>query len=155
MNRKPTHTPADPWEWFSGTIYHLTKSAVIKIWNISERTVERWSADRTTTESVTRNPLVMLGDTLEKLMEKGKAEFARSAVDFLAKIVGCHLVFVEAIPDKENLSDELLDDLPAISAFHTSMINKEPLAIVRENYRKAKQELDEDYQLYVEENKRA
>lgn len=149
MNRKPTRTPADPWEWFSGAIYHLTKSVLIKIWNVSEKTAERWSADKTTTESISKNPLVMLGITLEKLMEKGKFDFAMAAVDYLAQIVGCYLVCNDASPDKETLSEECLDDLPVIAAFHTAMTEKEFLPIVREKYRKAKQELDEDFQLYV------
>jgi len=150
MNRKPTRIPVDPHEWFSGAIYHLTKTVLSKIWNVSNRTMERWSADSTYTESVTKNPLVMLGITLEKLMEKGKADFARACVDLLAQIVGCQLACDgETTPDKENLSDELLDDLPAVTELHTAIINREPETIVRNLLSKAKRELDEDYQAYL------
>jgi hypothetical protein len=154
MNRKPTRPPIDPHEWFSGSIYHLGKSSMLKIWNVSERTLERWSADKAMTASVTKNAVDMLGVTLEKLMEKGKADFARSAVDFLAKIVGCQLVCTtDAAPDKDSIAEECLDDLPIVAALHRAIIANKPEAIVRGLLSKAKQELDEDYQAYVLENR--
>jgi len=152
MNRKPTGPPVNPHQWFSGAIYHLGKSTLIKIWNISERSIERWSADSAFTESVTKNALDMLAITLEKLMEKGKADFARSAVDFLARIVGCHLACIDgAVPDKGTIPEECCDDLPVIAAFHQSMINHEPIPVVRDHHRQAKKELDENMALYEEQ----
>lgn len=154
MNRKPTRTPADPWEWFSGAIYHLGKSVVLKIWgNISERTLERWSASRSDvgTQSITKNPVVMLGIMLEKLMEKGRSEFARSIVDYLASIVNCTLSCSgDIIPDKDNLSDELLDDLPVIADFHQAILRREPETTVREKYRLAVTDLEEDFAAYLQ-----
>ena len=149
MDRRPTRTPVDPHEWFSGAIYHLGKSILLKIWNVSERTLERWSADKAMTASVTKNPIIMLGITLEKLMERGKIDFAQAAVDFLARIVGCHLVTIEdASPDKKTLAEECLDDLPPLAAFHSAMNNREPVSVVRPLHRKAKGELDQDMALY-------
>jgi hypothetical protein len=154
MNRKPTHPPIDPHEWFSGSIYHLGKSTMLKIWNVSERTMERWSADKAMTASVTKNAVDMLGITLEKLMEKGKAEFARSAVDFLAKIVGCQLESqASSGPDKHSIAEECLDDLPIVAALHRAIMENQPEPIVRGLLSKAKQELDEDYQAYVLEQR--
>tara|TARA_B100000614_G_C14536177_1_gene488489 strand:- start:355 stop:822 length:468 start_codon:yes stop_codon:yes gene_type:complete len=151
MNRKPTGTPVNPHQWFSGAIYHLGKSTLIKIWNVSERTIERWSADSAFTESVTKNALDMLAITLEKLMEKGRIDFARSAVDFLARIVGCQLVCSDGVePDKATLEDELLDTWPAISGFQTTMRDQEPVPVVRDLYRHARRELDEDMKIYEE-----
>lgn len=149
MNRKPSHTPVAPWEWYSGAIYHLSKTAVLKIWNCSERTLERWSADPATTESITKNPLGMLGITLEKLMERGRADFARSAVDYLAGIVGCTLVCDGDIkPDKDTLADECLDDLPALAELHQALLKDSPRSEVRELARKLINEIDEDLALY-------
>ena len=149
MNRKPTRTPVAPWEWYSGAIYHLGKSTVLKIWNCAGRTLERWSADPAYAESTTKNPLGMLGITLEKLMERGRADFARSAVDYLSAIVGCTLVCDGEIrPDKDTLADECLDDLPALADFHTALREKQPRAVVRELCRKAKQDIDESLALY-------
>jgi len=155
MNRKPTRTPVVPWEWFSGAVYHLkNKSLVLKIWNCSERTLLRWSANPATTQSITKNPLEMLGITLEKLMERGRADFARAAVDYLAAIVGCALVCDGEIhPDKDNLAEECLDDLPALAAFHTSLRENQPRAVVRELCRKAKQDIDESLALYEDQAK--
>ncbi|WP_024333094.1 hypothetical protein [Desulfotignum balticum] len=149
MNREPTRTPVAPWEWYSGAIYHLGKSLILKIWNCSGRTLERWSADPATTESITKNPLGMLGITLEKLMERGRTDFARAAVDYLAGIVGCTLVCDGEIhPDKETLADECLDDLPALAEFHTALREGQPLPVVRELCRKAKHDIDESLAIY-------
>jgi len=154
MNRQPTHTPVAPWEWYSGAIYHLSKTAVLKIWNCSERTLERWSADPATTESITKNPLGMLGITLEKLMERGRVDFARAAVDHLAAIVGCSLVVDgDVVPDKDNLAEECLDDLPALAKLHTAMHENQPMPIVRELAAKAKHDIDEDLALYESQMK--
>ncbi len=150
MNRKPTRTPIDTSEWFSGAIYHLTKSVMVKIWNVSDRTMERWSADAAMTEYTAKNPIMRLGITLEKLMEKGKVEFARSCVDSLARTVRCYLVAEEvATPDKPTIAEEMLDDIQAIAAFHKSIDEKQPEAIVRGLLREAHQELDEDYHMYL------
>jgi hypothetical protein len=150
MNREPTHTPADPWQWFSGAIYHLGKSKVVKIWNTTNRTVERWSADKNYTASVTKNPLVMFGIVLEKLMEIGKIDFARSAVEYLSGIVGCRLYCPQAEPDKPTLADELLDDVPAVCGFHASMRADNPnIAEVKENLRKAHDELNQSYEQFI------
>jgi len=149
MNRKPTRTPVVPWEWFSGAIYHLGKTVVLKIWNCSGRTLERWSTDPAYAESTTKNPLGMLGITLEKLMERGRADFARAAVDYLAAIVGCTLVCDGEIhPDKDTLADECLDDLPALAELHKALLNDSPRAEVRELARKLINEIDEDLALY-------
>ena len=154
MNRKPARTPVAPWEWYSGAIYHLGKSVVLKIWNCSGRTLERWSADPAYAESTTKNPLGMLGITLEKLMEKGRADFARSAVDYLAAIVGCSLVCDGEIkPDKDTLADECLDDLPVLAELHTAMRDNKPLPVVRELAGKAKQEIDESLAFYMSREK--
>jgi hypothetical protein len=93
----------------------------------------------------------MLGITLEKLMERGRADFARAAVDYLAAIVGCALVCDH--PDKDNLAEECLDDLPALAAFHTSLRENQPRAVVRELCRKAKQDIDESLALYEDQAK--
>ncbi|WP_152427656.1 hypothetical protein [Desulfotignum phosphitoxidans] len=96
----------------------------------------------------------MLGITLEKLMEKGKDDFARSAVDYLAAIVGCTLVCDGEIrPDKDTLADECLDDLPALADFHTALREKQPLPVVRELCRKAKQDIDESLALFEGQEK--
>jgi hypothetical protein len=127
---------------------------VLKIWNCSERTLERWSADPATTESISKNPLGMIGITLEKLMERGRVDFARAAVDYLAAIVGCTLVVdQEVIPDKAALADECLDDLPALAEYHAAMLDKKPISEIRDLCRKAKHEIDEDLALYESQNK--
>lgn len=136
MNRKPTRIPADPWQWFSGCMYHLSATEIHKTWNVGGRTVERWSADKRTTQSVTKNPLVLLGETLEKLMEKGQADFAISAVDYLAEITRCHVIAdSDHLPDHSTLEEELLDNYEVL-ANHTSTM-QDPDASKREKRVKA------------------
>lgn len=149
MNRKPTGTPIDPWQWFSGVIYHLGKSSVLKIWNVAERTLERWSADKDFTESVTKNPLVKLEITLEKLMERGKVEFARSAVDSLARIVGCTLREINLVSDKKTIEEELLDNIPALARYQeiARPSAKRPVAEIRAAAQALVREIEEDVAL--------
>lgn len=153
MNRRPTRTPADPHEWFSGAIHHLGKSTLLKVWNVSARTIERWSTDQRFTESVSRTPVHMILTMLDLLMEKGKSDFARSLVDKLAHAVGCHLVCSDSEPDKSDFRDELLDDIPAIAKFHISMKDweKPNPAEVRECFRHSVDELKQSYEAWVRE----
>lgn len=82
-------------------------------------------------------------------MERGRTDFARAAVDYLAGIVGCTLVCDGEIhPDKETLADECLDDLPALAEFHTALREGQPLPVVRELCRKAKHDIDESLAIY-------
>lgn len=148
MNRKPTHTPVNPWEWFSGAIYHLSKTVVVKIWNVSDRTIERWSADSATTQSVSNNPLVLMGAMLEKLMEKGKMEFARAAVDYLAMIVRVQIRdVVDVLPDGKSISEELLDNLPALARYQEAVRDRKPLPVIRARAMELIAEIEQDLAL--------
>lgn len=143
MDRKPTHTPADPWQWFSGCLYHLGDSRLLKTWNVSRRTLEKWSADRRTTQSVSKNPLVLLGETLETLMVRGHADFAISAVDYLAEICRCHIEMDQAniVADKATLEEELLDNYEVIAEYTAAM--RDPGVSNREKREKARKAIEE------------
>lgn len=127
MNRKPTSTPVEPWEWFSGCLYHMSKSQIVKIWNVGERAVEKWSADPSTTATTAACPMTRLGYMLTKLMMRGQVEHARSGVDYLARIVRCTLIpdEDECTPNNAALEEELLDNYESLAAYTAAMRDPE------------------------------
>lgn len=148
----PTETtPVHTWQFYRAVKKILGKTFMPKIFKVSPRQVDRWSCDPDFSESSQRNPMDRYETILTELMEIGKEKIARGAVDRQARIVECHLICSgDVTPDKDNLSDELLDDLPAVTKLHTAIINREPEQVVRELLSKAKRELDEDYQAYLQ-----
>lgn len=142
----PVHT----WQFYLAVKKVLGKVFMPTLFKVSPRQVDRWACDPDFSASSQRNPMDRYETLLSELMEVGKVRLARGAVDRQAMIVECRLVCDgEATPDKDNLADELLDDLPAVTKLHTAIINREPAQIVRELLSEAKRELDEDYQAYL------
>lgn len=143
----PVHT----WQFYRAVKKIFGKTFLPKLFKISPRQVDRWSCDPDFSESSQRNPMDRYETILTELMEIGKEKIARGAVDRQARIVECHLVCSgDVVPDKDNLSDELLDDLPAVTKLHAAIISREPEQVVRGLLNKAKRELDEDYQAYLQ-----
>lgn len=165
MHRETTTAHSDTWQFFSSCIEifkpRCTRGGtgyMAALFRVSIRQMQRWSCDPDFSESAQRNPLDRYEKALKTLMEMGRQDVARGAVDRQAAIVGCQLVCDYAEPDKDSLSDELLDDLPAIAKLHQAIIDREPSEVVREALQQAKRELDEDYQSYIDtinENPRA
>ena len=144
-------TPVHTWQFYRAVKKILGKTFLPTLFKRSPRQIDRWSCDPDFSESSQRNPMDRYETILSELMEIGKEKIARGAVDRQARIVECELVCLgDATPDKDTLSEELLDDLPAVTKLHTAIINREPEQVVRELLSKAKRELDEDYQAYLQ-----
>ena len=144
-------TPVHTWQFYRAVKKILGKTFMPKLFKISPRQIDRWSCDPDFSDSSRRNPMDRYETILEALMEIGKDKIARGAVDRQARIVGCNLVCEgDAVPDKDTLTEELLDDLPAVTQLHDAIINRKPEQVVRELLSKAKRELDEDYQAYLQ-----
>lgn len=153
MNRETTTAHVETWQFFSSCIEifrpHGGTGFLSKLYSVSIRQMQRWSCDPDFSDSAQRNPMDRYEKILKTLMEMGRNDVARGAVDRQAAIVGCHLACDYAEPDKDSLSDELLDDLPAIAKLHRAIIDLESPEVVREALQQAKRELDEDYAAYL------
>ncbi|MEZ7195423.1 phage regulatory CII family protein [Pseudodesulfovibrio karagichevae] len=67
----------------------------------------------------------------------------------LAYEVGFRIVPMHNVqPDKENLCEELLDDLPALASYHKSMMENESLESVNRKMHQAINELEVNFVLY-------
>ena len=120
-----------------------------KLFGVTTRQIERWSCDPDFSESSQRNPIDKIEIMLSRLCELGRKDVAKGIVDRQAKIVGCILSCSDAVPDKPNVIDELLDDLPAIVEFHNAVRDKKDIQEVREKLTAAIDELKQDYELFV------
>lgn len=153
MNRETTTAHTETWQFFSSCVEIFKPkggaSFVAKIFGVSTRQVQRWSCNPDFSESAQRNPLDRYETALRTLMEMGRRDVATGGADRQAHVVQCHLSCDEATPDKDTLPEELLDDLPVISEFHTSAMNLDDEAVVRELYRKAQTELKKSFQAYL------
>lgn len=125
---------------------------MMKLFGLAKTSVYRYCADPDTNGETRPNPLDKLEEMLVRLVDAGEGKTAERLVDRLAMITGHNLYKTTAKPDRKTISEECCDDLPAISKFHQSMINKEPVPVVRDNHRRARTELDEDLALYIEQN---
>ncbi len=156
MHRETTTAHSETWQFFSSCIEIFKPlcskggtSYLSNLYSVAIRQIQRWSCDPDFSESAQRNPMDRYEKVLKRLVELGRKDVAMGAVDRQANIIGCHLVCTTAAPDKDNLNEELLDDLPVVARLHQAIIENKPNAVVRELLVKAKQELDEDYQAYL------
>ncbi|BDQ35906.1 hypothetical protein SYK_02660 [Pseudodesulfovibrio nedwellii] len=68
---------------------------------------------------------------------------------FLASAMEYRIVPMQNVePDKSTLADELLDDLPALAAYHKSMLDGENLEVVNRKMHQAIIELEENFVMY-------
>lgn len=112
--------------------------------------LQRWSTDPDFSE-VDRNPLDHYETMLRRLMELGREDVARAAVDRQAHIVGCELVCTqEVLPDHQGVEAECLDDYPALVAFHHAIRVGEPPESVRHFWQSAKREIDETFKIFLD-----
>ena len=162
MNRETTTSHVETWQFFNSCIEIFKplckksggKGFLSKLFGVEHRQIERWSSDPDFTSSAQRNPMDKYETVLKRLVELGRKDVAIGAVDRQAQIVDSQLTRPNTIPDKQTLNDELLDDLPAISAFHTAMRNGEHLLVVRELFSSAQDEIAQSYEAYRQESER-
>ncbi len=110
------------------------------------RQLNRWSADPRYTASSQPNPLDRLLDLEDRLMDLGKEEIARGAVDLQARVVGCVLRELSPTSDKKTIAEELLDNIPALAAYTEAAREDsgQPLAVIREKAQVLIREIEED-----------
>jgi len=151
MENKKT-PPLEPREFISAARHLLTDTFFIKLFKVGPRSLNRWTAKwrYVDEDSIRENWIEKHEKVIEHLlMEPGGMAMARALVARHAHIVGCELaVRAEIVPDKITMEEECLDDYPAITAFHESIRDKEPVPAVRYLWMEAKREMDETLTLY-------
>ena len=119
------------------------------------RQINRWSADPRYASSSQPNPLDRILDLLDRLMDIGKDDVARAAVDMQARMVGCVLREESPASDKKTVAEELLDNIPAF-ADYTEAARPEagqPMAVIREKAMKLIREIEEDLAMIEQQRK--
>lgn len=152
MGTTAPQIPVKSWQFFTGCRRLLGDSCLQKLFKVSLRQIQRWAADPDFAEDTDRNPADRIEVLLSRLMEIGRGDVARAMVSKLSITVDCELRCLdEVIPDRETLSDELLDDHLPLARFHEAVRNGEPLVLVHELYQKAREELEHSYAMYARE----
>jgi hypothetical protein len=111
----------------SWEIYNVARKAlgtgICKIYgNRNARTIDYWAQDPAFSADRKRNPIDRLGALLAKLDAIGERDTAKSALRLLAEAINCRVVDrVAAVPDKETLLEEILDDMPHIVAYQSAL----------------------------------
>jgi hypothetical protein len=144
-------TPRETWQFWSAARHILGDAQIQKIFKVELRQLQRYSADPRYAESSQANPDDRYEVVLHRLIEAGRLDVARDRVARAAHIVGCDLRCLDpASPDKGSMAEECLDDLPALSEYHRLLNDAGSTEVdVRAAWQRAKQELDENYELFL------
>jgi hypothetical protein len=138
------------WQFFNACRRLLGDSFLQKLFQRSNRQIFRWAADPDFAADTERNPMDRYEVLLSRLMEIGREDVARAAVTRQALLIGCELRCLEDVqPDKADVRDEILDDHPAILAFHEAIRLSQDPVWVHELYQRAKREIEETYSFYA------
>jgi len=144
--------PVKTWQFFNACKQNLGISSLTSLFKVGHRHIDRWSCDPDFSDSSQRNPMDRYETLLKKLMDRGVDDIARAAVDRQVNIVGCFMRINCLAPDKASISEELLDNLPALSEYQEAVRLDKPLSVIREKARKLILEIEEDLVL-IEEKK--
>ncbi|NOX32534.1 MAG: hypothetical protein GXP56_02185 [Deltaproteobacteria bacterium] len=144
--------PVKTWQFFNACKQNLGITSLTSLFKVGPRQIDRWACDPDFTESSQRNPLDRYETLLKKLMDRGVDDIARAEVDRQVKIVGCTMRVNHPVPDKGSITEELLDNLPAMAAYQEAARPEanQPLAVIREKARALIQEIEEDLALIEE-----
>lgn len=154
MSRETT-SPLKTYQLINSIRRILTDSFLQKTYKVEMRQIHRWSCDPNTSASHQANPLDRIELILDRLMEVGREDIARAIVARMAHIVGCELRILErSEPNKDTIAEECCDDIPPLGRFHQVLLDpSSPPEKVRAAWQEAKQELDQDYELYIRRQK--
>ena len=86
--------PLTPREYFNFLQAKFGKTYLTKKFNVRDHAVERWTADEKYVgeESVRKNPIEKIEETLHDLMDRGHLVEAQAMVARWARIVGCEVM---------------------------------------------------------------
>ena len=135
-------------EAFHMSVKALSVKWMVKSLNYSKTHIYKMAAYRETNEEQRRDPICILEQIIEGLMNHGFKDLAIAIVDRLAKIVGAKLVFETAEPDKTDIRDELLDDYRVLNKQHEAILQGQPCWFVRHVTSEVIDELYQNLALY-------
>ena len=76
----------------------------------TKRFVDLWAANPSDCNNTRRNPIDCIRDLLDALDDVGKTEYARAAIDYMAKPLGGRFTDIETSKsDKKNIDSEIAD----------------------------------------------
>jgi hypothetical protein len=128
------------WEIYHAARKHLKKDLHEVYGNRSSRMIDYWAQDPDFSADPKRNPIDRLQDLLVRFDKCGQRNVALSALRILAGTVDCRVVDRKtAVPDKETLLEEILDDMPCLLEYQKTLQGHDLEAVDR-----AKAELDRE-----------
>ena len=141
----PEKIPVTSHGFFQSCIALIGASSLAEALGMSTATAYKQGEDPDLAAQPVRNRLDQLRAVFRRLENIGRADLAVSGIQFLADSIGMTVIPKSCpIPDKATLEEELLDDLPHVSAFHKAVLEKAPIEKIERLAAALKQEIDED-----------
>jgi len=144
----------EPWELMNTAKKLVGMSALELIFKVGHSQIYKFCRNPRYTEQSSRTPIERVRMLLADLAEQGGKgfELSRAMVDFMAEPLGMHLApNAAAVPDKPTLTEECMDDYPALVALHAAMMNGSDPLEVEALLDDAKQELEQTVAKFNEE----
>ncbi len=150
MNRELTPV-LKSWQFFLSCRRILGDTFMTTLFSRGSRQIYRWSADPDFTAESERNPLDRMVTILQRLHEQGRTDVSVAALTIMADAIGYDISPKElVVPDKNTLEEEMLDDYPALTAFHSMIRDKAPIDKIHHYAKAVKRDIDETVIKYVE-----
>jgi hypothetical protein len=90
--------------------------------NRNARMIDYWARDPRFSAEKKRNPIDRLELLFLELAEAGRRDVALAGLRILAGKIGCFLRDCdEAVPDRETLLGEIVDDMPCLTAYQKAL----------------------------------
>ena len=153
---KQERPPLETWEFFQFIKKAFGQTYLNKLFSISSTQIKRWARNPrlATGDKASNNPIDHYEMILKDLMEDEELRhIARAIISRQADIVGCKMVEKTiAISNKKTITEECLNDLPAIVEYHRVLIdvNSTP-EMVKYAWHEAEKELSQNYNIWIQQ----
>ncbi len=140
------------WEVYDRARKVLHKEKMLEIYgNRSSRLINYWAQDPRCCADPKRNPIDRLEMMVQELAKANGKDVAMAAVRRLAGAIGLNIMErQEAIPDKDTLQEEIIDDMPCLVAYQKALMGND-LEEVDRTEAELKRELAENRVKFLEE----
>lgn len=143
------------WEVYDRARKVLHKEKMLEIYgNRSSRMINYWAQDPKCCADPKRNPIDRLEKMVQELAKVDGKDVAIAVVRRLAGSIGLTIVSrKEAVPDKDTLQEEIIDDMPCLVAYQNALLAND-LEEVDRTEAELKRELAENRVKFLEERSR-